>query len=906
MAVTRKPILLDETGQEIAANLIGIKNAVQPVNIYLDVQMSIPVEGWSGAAAPYTYNWLYSRITEECGVDVCYADGAEDVDMQYIEYEKIAGGIRFTINKIPDKAVPLSVRIINAQTTAVIDPVDSSLVTENAVPGAANVHEAMADHEERIGENEDGITDIYSKLGVVDEELAKRVKLINGEGPDEHGNCNVNETEFAHQIVTDDAQQSTGEFIFRTTGGDASLSDGPAKLVSISGRRVHTGESAEALNMAVNAAEREAPDPITAELDTETFEAYVSGGGVYTIIYTSSWSTNPTLYGITVTGDPEDGDTISISWDEINDPVMSVFAPRTAPPAITAVLNAATFKAYVQGSGVYMLSYDNGAWDANPALYGVTVSNTPVDGDEIVITYVQSDRGTITVSNPSKFVSTGWNLYDNAAGKKYARVKKYSTQYGFLIGGSYASLEFAETLGGSRTAITPASGYFTVPADGYVFVTGGDATTYIMMTWSDWTEGYEGEFEAYTESVVDLTAIMTQFPYGLMQVGAAADEINFSMMRAISRIERLAYSDVNLAYAQASGRDYEADTNYIYLIKALEDVYVISETGAYTASDHGVEFVDSDVAVHVETLYGQNMVDKLRTDVVTISQQTLSAAQKAQVQDNLGLVPTTATDKTTSGFVADARVTKTLSDYITNRTRHTRLTDFSLSDLQAAVADQNLEKHGLKVGDQKTINGHTYVIAGLNVMKGSHAYTCTGNHVGLIVIPHTTQAWNASGNTYTGANGRGAGYMNCDLQYYLENDVMAMCDTDLGGTTSHLYKHQKLMGNAINQSGYNRFGTNSGCTSGWGWKEAYISALTEAQVFGGDHWSSSGYDTGEANTLLPVFAEYKHTDIFGNEYPWLRNVSSASQACIAANGGLATGEGGVSNANSVAGLILYH
>ena len=246
-----------------------------------------------------------------------------------------------------------------------------------------------------------------------------------------------------------------------------------------------------------------------------------------------------------------------------------------------------------------------------------------------------------------------------------------------------------------------------------------------------------------------------------------------------------------------------------------------------------------------------------------------------------------------------------LNSKITVLSRHTRLTDFSLSELQAAVVDQNLAAHGLKPGDQKTINGHTYVIAGLNVMKGTASYTCTSNHVGLIVIPHTTHAWNTSGKTYEGADDRGAGYFNCDLQYYLENDVVNMCNTDLG--SGHLYAHRKLMGNAINQTGYNRFGTSSGCTSGWAWKEnCYISALTEAQVFGGDHWSSSGYDTGEANTLLPVFAEYKHTEIFGNEYPWLRNVSSASQACGAAHDGGAAGVSGVSNARHVAGLILYH
>lgn len=72
-------------------------------------------------------------------------------------------------------------------------------------------------------------------------------------------------------------------------------------------------------------------------------------------------------------------------------------------------------------------------------------------------------------------------------------------------------------------------------------------------------------------------------------------------------------------------------------------------------------------------------------------------------------------------------------------TDNTRKTDFDLSVLKQAVADGNLEKYGLKPGDQKTINGHTYVIAGLNPMKGtSTPYRVTANHVGLIVIPHST------------------------------------------------------------------------------------------------------------------------------------------------------------------------
>lgn len=241
-------------------------------------------------------------------------------------------------------------------------------------------------------------------------------------------------------------------------------------------------------------------------------------------------------------------------------------------------------------------------------------------------------------------------------------------------------------------------------------------------------------------------------------------------------------------------------------------------------------------------------------------------------------------------------------DQVTFLSSRARLTDFDLEDLRAAIADGNLEKHGLKVGDQKTINGHTYVIAGLNCMKGSHPYTCTTNHVGLIVLPHTTQAWNASGNTYTGADNRGAGYLNSDLHYYLKNTVLPMAQTDLGST--NLLAHNKLMSNAVNQNGYNRFGEATGCSSGFTWSEEYISALTEMQVYGGTVWSSSGYDTGEADQQLEVFRKYKHTDIFGNEYPWLRDVASATDAALADYNGLAA-HGTASADRYVAALILF-
>ena len=226
-------------------------------------------------------------------------------------------------------------------------------------------------------------------------------------------------------------------------------------------------------------------------------------------------------------------------------------------------------------------------------------------------------------------------------------------------------------------------------------------------------------------------------------------------------------------------------------------------------------------------------------------------------------------------------------------TSRVRKTNFDLAVLKQAVAEQNLEKYGLRVGDYKTINGHDYVIAGLNCMKGSHGYTCTSNHVGLIVIPHTTQAWNASGKTYDVNDPTKGGYLYSDLHYYLKNTLLPLVETDLGA--ANLLGHSKLLSNAV----------TDGKASGWTWEaDCKICALSEVQVYGSVVWGNM-YDVGEADQQLEVFQHFKHTAIFGNEYPWLRAVVSASSAAHASDYGYAR-TSAASFAGYVAALILFH
>lgn len=410
---------------------------------------------------------------------------------------------------------------------------------------------------------DDGVL-LIKKLKNVFQLVANAVKSVNGIEADETGDITVRTVPFAQNLESESSQRSYGTFIQRMSGGGSSVEDGSAWLLGVKGNNIHTGFQPESLTMTVDAT---GETPITAVLNRDTFVSAVSESGTIVLTYSSGWSTDPDIYGITITGEPS-------------------------------------------------------------------------DGDEITIVYVKEERGTIIPANPQSFVATGWNLFKYVNGSSdYARVCKYAN--GYRIEGAYTSLQFSATFDGARSEIVVTDGNFDVPEDGYVWVNGGNSsTTAIYATWEDWTEDYEGDFEAYTESVVDLSSIMSsEFPYGLLKAGSVVDEIDLNLAQAISRVERMAYNETNLVIAQTSGREYEYDDNYIYLARSTPTVSSISVDGAFSVNDHGIEFFDqSGAPTQAEILYGNNLKNKLERDVLTKSAQSLSAAEKAQARSNIGAI----------------------------------------------------------------------------------------------------------------------------------------------------------------------------------------------------------------------------------------------------------------------------
>ena len=460
-------------------------------------------------------------------------------------------------------------------------------------------------------------------IGAAISALDGAVKSVNGETADANGAVTLSRIGLAGNLETAFKASSEGAFLQRTSGGAAAVVDGDSNLLSVMGNRVHTGYVEELIGISVQPAGSESD--LAATIDKATWRGYVADSGTTTFTYTSS------------------------AWK-------------------------------VNGSTVTM------------ADYGITVSGTPANNDKIVVSYVKEVRGTIAVafgndSATKRFVSTGWNLFQASNG--YARVVKYSNEYGYRIDGAFTALQFAATYGGSRSAIVPnSSGVFQVPSDGYVFVTGGNSsTTAIYPTWSDWINGTPNEFQAFSLTAVDLSSVLSSyFPNGMFQVGDTRDEIDIANGQAINRIDRMDYSAENLAAAIATGRAYEYDEDYIYLVRATASTHSVTISGTFTVSDHGTEYFEgSDVGVYAKCTYGMNLKNKLERDTVTISQQTLSDAEQAQVRKNIGAASGAQLDALSDGFFLVKKYSFTFTSLQSGYSYSLTRSDVGVQDIEGYI-----------------------------------------------------------------------------------------------------------------------------------------------------------------------------------------------------------------------------
>ena len=545
-----------------------------------------------------------------------------------------------------------------------------------------------------------GLSYFYNKI------KEKFVRSINSKTPDSSGNVDITNVATADNLTSPDAQASYDYFIYRTSGGSASLSSGEAQLVYVDGNMEISGRVPESFDIITN-------NNVTATYSAATWKSYLSdpNTGTYLFNYTAPTSSTPTSSSWTNSGTwaftPPGGSATS----GINPETYGIYVSNVINPSVSvsssgsgitgATVTPDTWFGAVTESGTYVFTYSSTAlsWqydDTNISLntYGLVVSGSAAANDTITVTtvvgtpnstvrvdYTKYNPGTIIIPTPATFSATGFNHFDKATmyiadatisgGKITSNAGTYicycrctpASESGWAAysdGGDIRGIGWCATtptIGAdvTTTGVDYSTILSTVPvtADGYVVVaTVGMDDLMIHPRWSGAADnpqdvGYDSSYVAYTApstiTIPTEDVEETDLPtatWGMAAVGAVADRLNLDAGTYIQKVDRLANTTSNMSYVVGLDMAYEYDDNYIYYVLPSPITYTVDIDPVYIVNDWGTEeFIGTTVAVGAQTLYGQNLRDKLRTDVLTISEQQppLTKAQTNQVYENLSL-----------------------------------------------------------------------------------------------------------------------------------------------------------------------------------------------------------------------------------------------------------------------------
>ena len=334
--------------------------------------------------------------------------------------------------------------------------------------------------------------------------------------------------------------------------------------------------------------------------------------------------------------------------------------------------------------------------------YGIATTGTAIGGDIITITYVSGTpnsiinvtytapvQGTIQIAKPTSFVSTGYNQFDKNSTDFY--LADASIENGEIVSSIGNYVCFCKAYAGSPWGyIAHSVGEYiidggwcaTLPQIGSVldqtqedqdlkdaefYSITFENTGYFVVAVSNisdlcihirWDAEEDEVDEEYEEpSIIELPMVGTigsdetliPLPlseYGMPAIGNVADRLNLETLTYIQKIGVYENTVQNMNTVISMGVPYDFDTNYIYYVLESPISYKIPQiinnkevSSRYIVNDLGTEeFIGTTVSVGAENIYGENLRNKLKVDVLTISEQNpaLNTSQIEQVMKNLG------------------------------------------------------------------------------------------------------------------------------------------------------------------------------------------------------------------------------------------------------------------------------
>lgn len=403
------------------------------------------------------------------------------------------------------------------------------------------------------------------------------------------------------------------------------------------------------------------------------------------------------VYGITVNGTPIVGDRITVRYTaaESESPARATLT-ITYATRLTAEINNdlflanATVQAVEQGvPTVFTFTYDGTNWkkDSDTVTltdFGITITGSARDRDKVTVNFTREKLGTLVITKPVSFTSIGFNWFDKntMVDGNIATVPVVpANENGFIVHltdtSAINSVKFStEPTGGENAepledvpVFSETELAFKVYEPGYLIIDVTNLSTQknnlcVHPCWSGedrWSDsqsgvdGFTNNYAPYTSTTISLPMTGTKdgvqynLPigeYGMPSVGTVVDEINLSSLTYTKRIEKVDYSKQAVADLIAAGKVYGTDFTYdatsILKVMSSPEIFILTVDSSYTVNDWGGErfsfSAGGEYPVGMTALYGSNLVDKLRRDVLTLSSSTpLPQAQRNNVLAQLGI-----------------------------------------------------------------------------------------------------------------------------------------------------------------------------------------------------------------------------------------------------------------------------
>ena len=542
-----------------------------------------------------------------------------------------------------------------------------------------------------------GLSYFYGKL------KEKFIRSVNSSLPDENGNVEITNVATADNLTSPDEQGSYNYYQYRTSGGSASLDSGTAQLIYIDGNmqinnRVYENFAITTTNDI--AAQVVSPDAWRLAISESGTYYFTYTQPTSSSATSSSWTAQGTWTLGTGTA-IIDLNTYGLSVTNIVDPSINITTDSSGITALTIV--PSTFISQFSASGEYVFAYTIdgetglGSWTYDNTTislssYGIEETSTSLaEGDiiivtyqagtpnsQVTVTYTAPEQGTISIPKPTKFVATGLNQFDkNSMVIANASISnnQIQQQQGSYIGyckavggvtngyvaysssGTISNIAYCSVLPSIGVSVSTASASVSntlasIPFNnnGYVVVAlSSTSDLCIHPRWSG--AGDTQPYEEYMESEIALPTVdisgnpIPLGTYGIAAVGAISDRINLDNRTYIQKIGRLSNTTSNMSYVAGLNTAYDYDGSWIYYVLPEQNITTYSLPSSlnpdYTVNDWGTEeFVGTSISLGAYNLYGQNLRDKLRTDVLTISEQDLNNNQKGQIWNNLGVYTT--------------------------------------------------------------------------------------------------------------------------------------------------------------------------------------------------------------------------------------------------------------------------